>query len=1116
MPELRAELSGRLDLRPLVDGLLSEIQGPLGELTGISLPTSAEELAGVASGASGIDFSALQGALDQFATLAEPMLRSLPVANEVMRPLTAALDTVEQVTTGELVTQLQDFVARLGRELEGPREGGLLGLLHRVAQEASQAPESRALLDLLGVLTRGAGVDLTASFPLIEALGALDGAVRALGGLMALESVLSEAERLTATMEAQLDTTTLRHEIESLEAYLSGGAEPLADFVAAVRPDDPVGVAAAAAAAATCVARLGGLKERISAAMGLGEATLVYLDVDAVQREVGTATGLIRTADLDPLGRVARSLADGLQPFLALDIANAPVQNLEELLQRVERQVEEFAATIRALDPATLVGPIPEGIEALTRPLRELSDLLAQMTVGFRTAMGEVRDTVAALPMGRIADTIRSALDPITELLGALRELIEEIQDALESAANATRAALEQTEGVVDSFKSGIDALFADARAFVEQLDLDGVLATIGEGVKAFADVLEKARMQPYFDTAVEAIGTAADVVGAVPFELLPESMKSDVDVAVRPIKETDARAVEAEIEALLQISAEGQFELRGDLEQAIADIQHQYEALIEAVRSLDPRGALAQVDAKLQEVAARVHEISPALTLQPLQDAVDQVKTAIAAVDLERLLQPVRDAFAEILRAVDEYDPSRLVGDVEERIRAARERLEEELQLDQWAPTLDDLVARGQALLDQADPAVLGKQLEDALAEVVALADRFPRLRASGGLGGVLAPLFNGLGLRVHPTSFDQVLEWLDGASGTAALAARAARVSDSVAHTRDAVAGLDVAALSAGIVQHTGQLQDAVAALLAALPADAPDRPRLTVALDRLDAGRTFGELATNRTRYLARLTRSATLAETLRRTGFSEVDVTVANLRAALAPLQPTLEFAGQLLRHLGISGLELGLGGMLRSLLAIAPPARVVGVVQPIFDALKDRLDALLLAIVTPVQEGIAEIQRLLDAIDLAPFRGALSGVFAELKAQIQALHPDEVLGEPLGAFRALQDELTAQDPLAPVVAILTALRDAVERVLGKLKLEALAAAPLAIFDHILTELGQLDVTRLLDPIFEELDTIARQVDEGLDRTVEAFERLQAALPGGGGGSTVAVSASVGVG
>ena len=58
----------------------------------------------------------------------------------------------------------------------------------------------------------------------------------------------------------------------------------------------------------------------------------------------------------------------------------------------------------------------------------------------------------------------------------------------------------------------------------------------------------------------------------------------------------------------------------------------------------------------------------------------------------------------------------------------------------------------------------------------------------------------------------------------------------------------------------------------------------------------------------------------------------------------------------------------------------------------------------------------------------------------------------------------------------------------------------------IYDFIIGELRKIDPQGLLDPVFEQLDEIAEQVDSGLDQTVASFKRLQDALPSGGGGTS----------
>jgi hypothetical protein len=162
------------------------------------------------------------------------------------------------------------------------------------------------------------------------------------------------------------------------------------------------------------------------------------------------------------------------------------------------------------------------------------------------------------------------------------------------------------------------------------------------------------------------------------------------------------------------------------------------------------------------------------------------------------------------------------------------------------------------------------------------------------------------------------------------------------------------------------------------------------------------------------------------------------------------------------------------------------------------------------VIVPVKAGITRLTTLIDAIDLKPLVDAVQSVFDEVKADLQALSPATLLAEPLAAFTALKTEVASFDPLAPLLALLDALRDTAARVVGKLSAQALLHSPLAIYRSIVDALAQLDIGKLIAPVLDLIDAIGKQVDQGLDETVTAFQGLQAALPGGGGGSSASVS------
>jgi hypothetical protein len=1120
---LSAQLSIQLDAGQLIEQLLAALSGPGGpahDLAAIAPPAGASEIGAATSGAGAVDTSGIGAVVSQVAQQVPALLASFPATGTVLGPLAASLDLVDQIGTHDLGAQIRSLGDRLTAELHGSREGGFIAVLLRIADVLSTAPEGRALMDLLQALLRAGGKDLpTGVLSAGNVLPAIDGTVKVVGGLMALESVLSEADRLTGLMARQLDPATVQPAIDAVEAAFgvagAGGGPDLASFLAQLDPAQPAEVEAAVAALANGAARVAALRDLLAGGMGFGEATLVYLDVDQVQSELATGVAMVRAADLDAVERAARSLAGLAAPLLKLDLANFPAFDLPGLLAAVEGKVEDFAAKIRAFDTAAVAAPLTEGLGTVTGAIRGLADVIERVSAAIKGALEQVRQAVAALPVGAIANTIQAVLQPITAVLDALRQLIAGIETALHTAVQVATQALGGIESAVDDLKHQVEAFFGEAKKFIDGLHLDQVLGEVTNAIDAFADVLAKARMGPYFDAAAGAIDGAADVIGAVPFGLLPDDMKAQVETAVQPIRDADAKAIQVEIESLLDIQ-NGKLKLREDLAPAIAEVQAEYEALLETVRGHDPRKLLQTIDGELAQVAAKIHDLTPSLTLQPVQQAIDRVKATVAGFDLRRELAPIDAAFAQILAALDRFSPDQLIAPLDEKVKSAKQKLVGAIGLAGWKPAVDGVVAQADALLARFDPVTLTPQLRAAIGEARALLDRFPDVSPAAGFGNLFALLLAGSGLRIYPWTFGVVTGWLGATSGASDLLDRAQRIADAVTHTREAVAAVDLTAIAGRLGTRVQAVRAALAgnAAINALAASEPVRLRLTGAVGGLDVSLSLSPLTVNRDRYLAALTQSATLAETLRRSGLSEVDAQLLRMRTAVVPLKAITDLPRAFATRIGLPGLDQGLVPALRELLDVATPERLTAIIMPLFVALRERADALIQAIVAPIKDGIAELERLVDEIDLGPLRHAIDAVFAEARQQVESLEPSRLLAAPLAAFDALKAEVAGFDPLKDVLAILKALQATIERVLGKLHAQEILATPLAIYDEILADLGRLDVPALLAPVFAALDGIAVEVDSGLTRTVEAFEKLQRSLPSGDGGALGAAAGALG--
>ncbi|HKB67960.1 MAG TPA: hypothetical protein VKC61_19025 [Pyrinomonadaceae bacterium] len=1108
---LNADLTTKLDAGSLVQGFLAGIAGPAGSLNTIESPADSGQLAGASTSGNSFLPEPIRAALARFGNVRIGPVQAIPTLDRIQETLTS----IEQLTSRNLNTDISALAEQLSRELETGGADGIPGTLLRVVNLLKEAPAGSALANLLSTITSGSS---SLSLP-PEVKNFLPGLVstgRVIAGLMIFETVLSEGDRLSRLVAAQFSAERARQELANLNGSFQVGGGTLSQLLTGVDVNDAARLEGAIVAAETAAEKLEAFDEYLSAGMGFGEATLEYFDVKTAQTELAVAATLLRDTDLGDLKKLIEAAAGWLRPIAdQLDVSGAPARGLEGLLTLAESQVTRAATAIRGLDASILVDPLTTGLNEIMRPLRDFTDLVSQLVVEIRAALEQVRDTVAALPVGDIAGAIRTALAPVTEAMNALRALVETISAALEAAAGEAVEALGQVEGKVDEFEAQIRALFQEAKEFVDGLHLDQVIGQIGDKVNEFVAVLEQAQMKPYFDTASDAIGGAADVISAVPLNLLPDSMKADLETALKPIREVDAEAVETEIEGLLQISPGGEFQLRAQLETALEDVQAKFDEVITTLEENHPRKFLQQIDEKLSEIAQKIQELSPQLALEPVQEAITNLKASLNSFDLERELQPIQQVFDQAITTLNQYSPAALLQPLQERVRSARENLIDVIKLNEWRALLDSLSGLTSSQLDVLDPAQLEELIRVGLQTLRTELAQLPNPGIGKWLGMIIMGVMRGSGLRISPASIDAVMGWLQAeGSGSADLSARAASIAGALAQAKTEIESFDVAGLAAAVIQPINSLKPVISELAGRLEPASGQRVRLEAVLIRLAPEAIIGGLTANRARYLALVDTAAGFGDSLRRTGMSEVDLAIASLRDAFSPLNPILAKARELGAFMGLSGFDGGFGGVLTNALQVLSPERISGLATTLLTALKDRLRTIIDQVLGPIKAAVEDLERLIGLIDLQPVIDGVNAVFQEVLAQIQAFSPLTLLGDQLTAFRDLKAQLLAFDPLTAILTLLNTLRDTSARVLAKLSAERLLEAPLQIYDTILNAISQLDIERLLAPLLDLLDNIAKQVDEGLDETVAAFQRLQDSLPAPGGGGSA--SASIGVG
>lgn len=1103
---LSAEMSTRLDTGGAMTTLIGDLTASQDDLGNIDITLSADAVTSATGATEAIDLGAVQSILDEAITALSGTLAEIPVAGDLIAPIQSGMDVLNGALSGTLEQDLRDSLDTLGQGFDDLDAGSGLDALKRLAEGVTGSGDLGALRD---VITNILGLSGSGGLPetgIDDLVGGAISALDALGALMTLETLMSEARQMGALTETHLP----EGRAEALMALWDQELAALEQDLAAIDPADTDAVDAALSRLGDVRNRADGVIDGLREAMAMGEATLTVLDPAALVARAESVLERLRRAGIAKLRDAMAHLAGQLAPLVSFDPAGLAETSLDALLAQIESHAAEMAADIDGFDVAQLSAPVTDTLGAITQVATDIRDSIETAMDTVTDALDEVRKAVEALPLDRVAQVIRDVVGTISGVLDQLSDLLGGLQEAIGDGAALAQAALAQAEAAITTFRDALDALFGAAQDFVTGLNLDQVVGQTADAIQTVADVIGKADMAPYFATAQGAINTTTGVVEKVPFALLPDDLEQDLVDVIRPVKSVNLDAFAQEIKDVLQINPDGSFSLRPDLEAAMQGVQDKITDLITTLDGLDPRLLASEIDAALDTLETEIRAIEPSLALTPLTEALDAAKALVAGLDLDTLIDPLRDGFDAILTAVDAVKPSTLLAPIEAEIAEIRQKILEISMLDQWRGEVDAVETQVLDLMALADPT----QLEAPLTEAF---DQLRRELVETGLpdplkplGALLSGLLSGGGEDVLARSMDRVAQWLrQGEQGGAALNSLAQDLADAVARTRDLVAAADPDALADRFASARDRLDDVVADL----PAGS-GRDQLAAAVALADLTPEMRTLAAPHGNYLDFLDTTQGQLTGLIDKGFGEADTVAADLRTAFAPLIELLTNPREILRRLGFTRAADGVFGLIDELFDTATPARLAGILVPVYQAIHGRLQAILTAVLTPVRGFIDDLIGIVNAFDLSAITATLDAVFQPIRDGIAGFHPDAMLGEALSAFQDAQTAVADFDPLGPVVETIETLQATIARVLDLFDGTAILAVPITVYDEIMDLLHALDINDLLSPLYDRLDAISAQVSDGLDGTVDAFQGLQKALPDRVG--SVSVSASVGSG
>ena len=943
------------------------------------------------------------------------------------------------------------------------------------------------IADLFGVL----GALAPGSSP-FNAFGRLEGPIGGtlglltlIGGLMATEAISVKLLARSTSVGAMLDIVSIREATRRLDRFT---AMPLlAATLATTDPNDPVVRDQIVQQTTEFIAAIQDVHRSWTQGVRLGEIALGSLDVSGCTAELVTARGALDESTLRAVGELATMVRGFIDPILEIPLPE-PGRPLDETVGEALVMLGDLRDKVDAVDAPGVADAVAGSLDPIVRPITDVVAVLEGASASLMSAILAVRDLVQGIDLSPIETAVDSAIQPVVDVLDGIEVGINAAQDSLVAVAEKVGELLLEIRSSIEDMAALVTAAVGRLSDALTAVDLAAVQGAIDSGLGSVAETLSRAQLSPYFDAAIDGIGTTADIVDAVPFGMLPSDVQQEVVEAVKPVKEIRFDLVADELQAELA-------SIMDSLDTGVlAAVDTAYQDVLAFLASANPKLAIAAFEeGPFADFQATVMAIDPSAVLEPVDQALQEIRALLSGINLkDDVLALVQGAFDDLTARFNDLDPDTLLEPMRQDVDDLRRDVANSLHFDEWEPALETVQSGIIETLGQVDAGAAMTALE--LFDIDSFLNDLPT--ASELIASFVSTFAMARGISADVESWDVVQTWFGGTDGRAAVEANLDGSAAVLVETRDAVRELDL-----GSVAAAAQMQ--YRAMKAAAD-DLPDGSMLKSTLVTLLSGPSpselFGPVVDNRRRYLVELEEETAALVQISVNGHSELDVITDGLVDALKPITSIGARVRSLLERLGFSDPDESFVSIIETLFDTAGPDRLFPLLVDLMVSIRDKLVELLGASLGAVGGITNVIESTVNLIDIGPMIDEVRDLHGAIGDQIRSLSPDALLGDVIARFDATVDRLETFDPLAPVRIVVDDMALIVMATFETLRPTIIFEDVCDTYETILELATGLDVRSLLEPILTALDDISVQLDSGLEETAAALGRLQAALPG----------------
>jgi len=1080
-----ADKSKRFDLQISITGLgeaLGKVDPALGSIDVAQINQALDLLRNT-------DFSSIAKAVEDAADQAGRLFDDLPDASSLVTALENALARLLAGIDADIGRALGDIEAAARKLAERLRQAALTApdldlsvgaaRLAEILEIVARAVSSPLLSLVLAAFARVAGTVL-GGWNVLSGQGAGFGAlVTSLGSLGSLDDLSKRAWTLSLVLArpfegGRLDATIGRLRVASADlAIVEGLKAPLPDTAAVVEFCEDL----------EQLARL------LGDAFGAGLGALHRIDLDTMVAGIEAHSAQLLGAGLTSVGELAKALRIHVEPLLHLRLPElGPGQTGAAY---VADAMAGAAGAVAKARPDEVAKPVTDGLARALAPVHELRVVVERTTAGIEAAVRALASAAATVDLAAVGETLRRALRPVADALAVVGTAVTAAKDAIDKVAAALTTRLGSVGSDVEKALGPILAAFEAVSDALVKAGLDELIAGLRAAVDEVATILRAAPLQPFIDTAVDIMNTGADILAAVPKDLLPAPVRAELHDACVTIQGIDFAGVTGKLkDELKDIVASVE-------EMGLTELDDLYRELLGFIEEIDPRPQLHTLETTyFEDFVAKLKAIDPAELLAPVAEALAELRAAIPSFDPDELLAPIDAVFDELAAGFAKLDPKTLLAPLVDGAAALKAQINDALPVGDAITRITQVDRWVTATLGHVDPIqVLG--VLDAIYD--GLVGGIRELACETGLlAGSLRALLVGVDLDVPLASLAEGWRWISGTDGAAVMSERFRLLSNSVDTAQQAVGRFDYAAM----IGDLARTHKAIAAEVALLPVGSDVRRLLEPVLGRTDPTVLFAPFALDEARHKKACDDAKRALRRIEGSSWSQVTVAAEMVRDQLRPLAALPDRLRALLAWLGADVDQRGLAKAVDDLLGQFRPSVVMKPLVTALTTVGAEVATVVSRVIAPVLRALSDVKGLVDLIGV-PVPRELIDLHAELSKHIGDLRPKVVLGDTLAAVKSTRDLLVAFDPLEDVKQVVAAIRAAIAKLVEDVRPSVLLAPVLTVYDRIVATASGLDVRALLGPVVEALDDLEGQLAAGLTDAGTALEGLKDACTSPGG-------------